>query len=161
MQLVICPGSYDPIHNGHVDVITRAAKIYGNVIVAVARNSAKSYLFSDEERVALVQETFGFLDGVSVELMPSMLLADYAKSRGAHLIVKGVRNSLDWQYESQMAVMNRHLSGVETSFLVSDSRYSQLSSTLVRDVARYGGQLDSFVPVPVQRALTQKISQEK
>lgn len=153
MQLVVCPGSYDPIHNGHVDIITRAAKIYGSVIVAIAHNSAKKYTFSLEERLAMASETFGQLDGVSVEVMPNVLLADFVKSKGAALMVKGVRNPLDWQYEAQMATMNRHLNGVETSFLTSDPKYSQLSSTLIRDVTRYGGDVSTFVPRAVQKRL--------
>lgn len=153
MQLVVCPGSYDPIHNGHVDIITRAATLYGNVIVAIAHNSAKNYSFSLEERLAMAEETFAFLDGVTVEVMPTMLVAEYVKSKGSVLMVKGVRNSLDWQYESQMASMNRHIAGVETAFLTSDPKYTQLSSTLVRDVAKYGGDLTPFVPKAVQQRL--------
>ncbi|WP_346844671.1 pantetheine-phosphate adenylyltransferase [uncultured Rothia sp.] len=153
MQLVVCPGSYDPIHNGHVDIITRAAKIYGNVIVAIAHNSAKKYRFTLDERVAMAQETFELIDGVLVEVMPPMLLADYVKSKGSFLLVKGVRNAQDWQYEAQMATMNRHLTGVETAFLTSDPKYSQISSTLIRDVGSYGGDLTSFVPRAVQKRL--------
>ncbi|MDO4252532.1 MAG: pantetheine-phosphate adenylyltransferase [Rothia sp. (in: high G+C Gram-positive bacteria)] len=153
MQLVVCPGSFDPIHNGHVDIITRAAKLYGSVIVALAHNSSKKYSFSLQERVAMAEETFEFLDGVNVELMPNMLVADYAKTKGANIIVKGVRNCLDWEYEAQMASMNRHLTGVETVFLTSDVKYSQLSSTLIREVSRYNGDLKAFVPRPVQRRL--------
>ncbi|MEX3609679.1 pantetheine-phosphate adenylyltransferase [Rothia sp. LK2588] len=153
MQLVVCPGSYDPIHNGHVDIITRAAKIYGQVLVAIAHNSAKNYSFSLDDRLAMAQETFSHLDGVSAEVMPSVLVAEYARDKGAHLIVKGVRNSLDWQYESQMAAMNRHLTGVETVFLSSDPQWSQMSSTLVRDVSSYGGDISEFVPLAVQQRL--------
>lgn len=153
MQLVVCPGSYDPIHNGHVDIITRAARIYGSVVVAIAQNSSKNSSFSLEERLAMAQETFEFIDGITVEIMPKVLLADYVKSKGSALIVKGVRNSTDWEYEAQMASMNRHLTGVETAFFASDPRYSHLSSTLVRDVSRYGGDINQFVPRAVQKRL--------
>ncbi len=159
MQTVICPGSFDPIHNGHVDVIARAAKLYGNVIVAIAHNSAKKYSFTLDERLAMAQETFEYLDGVQVELMPNVLLADYAKSRGAVAIVKGVRNAADFQYEVQMASMNRHLTGIETVFLPSDPKFSHLSSTIVRDVTRYGGDLTPYVPRPVQKRLEIKVTE--
>lgn len=156
MQLVVCPGSFDPIHNGHVEIITRAAKIYGSVIVAVAHNSKKNYRFSLQERVQMAQETFEYLDGVTVEALPTdMLLADYVRSRGSVLMVKGLRNAADFEYEAPMASMNRHISGVETSFLVGDPKWSHLSSTIVKEVASYKGSVAPFVPRSVQRALGQ------
>lgn len=155
MQLVVCPGSFDPIHNGHVEIITRAAKLYGSVIVAVAHNSKKTYRFSLEERLALVNETFSLLDDVTVEALPEgVLLADYVRSKGSVLLVKGLRNTADFEYEAPMASMNRHISGVETAFIVGDPRYNHLSSTIVKEVAGYGGDVSTFVPRPVQRALT-------
>ncbi len=156
MQLVVCPGSFDPIHNGHVDIITRAAKIYGSVLVAVSHNSAKTYRFSLQERLALAEETFAPFAGVKVVALPEgQLLADFVRESGSVLMLKGLRNSSDLDYEAPMASMNRHLSGVETCFLASDPLYSQLSSTLVKDVARFGGDLAPFVPLPVLRALGQ------
>lgn len=156
MQLVVCPGSFDPIHNGHVDIITRAARIYGNVIVAVAHNSAKNYRFSLEERVALARETFALVDGVQVEAMPtSMLLADYVRSKGSVLLIKGVRDARDWEYEAPMASMNRHIANVETCFFASSPHNTHLSSTIVREVASYGGDVSSFVPRPVAKAFAQ------
>lgn len=156
MQLVVCPGSFDPIHNGHVEIITRAAKIYGSVIVAVAHNSKKNYRFSLEERVEMARETFEYLDGVTVEALPSdQLLADYVRSRGSVLMVKGLRNAADYEYEAPMASMNRHISKVETSLLVGDPKWSHLSSTIVKEVAAYSGDVTSFVPRAVQRAFGQ------
>lgn len=154
MQLVVCPGSFDPIHNGHVEVITRAAKLYGNVIVAVAHNSKKNYRFTLEERVAMAEETFALFDGVTVEVMPQgMLLADYVRSKGSVLLVKGLRNTADFEYEAPMASMNRHVSGVETSFILGDPKYNHLSSTIIKEVAGFGGDVRAFVPRAVQRAL--------
>lgn len=156
MQLVVCPGSFDPIHNGHVEIITRAAKIYGSVLVAVAHNSAKKYRFSLEERVAMAQETFEYLDGVRVEAMPQdALLADYVRAQGSTLMIKGLRNSQDFEYEAPMASMNRHISGVETSFLVGDTKWTHLSSTIVKEIASYDGNITAFVPRSVQRAFGQ------
>lgn len=156
MQLVVCPGSFDPIHNGHVEIITRAAKLYGRVIVAVAHNAKKTYRFTLEERIAMAEETFALFDDVTVEALPTdMLLADFVRSRGSILMVKGVRNSQDFEYEAPMASMNRHVSGVETVFLAGDPKHNYLSSTIVKEVAGYGGDMRAFVPRAVQRAFAE------
>lgn len=156
MQHVICPGSFDPIHNGHVDIITRAVRIFGKVTVAVAHNSAKNYRFTLEERLEMVCETFSYVDGITVEAMPTdMLLADYVRSKGSVLLVKGVRNTNDWEYEAPMATMNRHIAKVETCFFASDPKHGHLSSTIVREVASYNGDVSTFVPRAVQKALTE------
>ncbi|MDO4898770.1 MAG: pantetheine-phosphate adenylyltransferase [Rothia sp. (in: high G+C Gram-positive bacteria)] len=156
MQLVVCPGSFDPIHNGHVEIITRAAKIYGAVIVAVAHNAKKTYRFSLEERLAMAEETFALFDDVTVEALPEgVLLAEYVRSRGSVLMVKGVRNAADFDYEAPMASMNRHIANVETSFLAGDPKYNHLSSTIVKEIAGYGGDVRPFVPRAVQRAFAQ------
>lgn len=154
MQLVVCPGSFDPIHNGHVEIITRAAKIYGTVLVAVSHNSKKKYRFSLEERVAMVEETFALFDGVSAIVLPEgELLANFVRERGSVLMVKGLRNTADFEYEAPMASMNRHIAGVETAFIVGDPKYNHLSSTIVKEVAGYGGDVRAYVPRAVQRAL--------
>lgn len=157
MQLVVCPGSFDPIHNGHVEIITRAAKLYGSVVVAVAHNAKKTYRFTLDERVAMAEETFALFDDVTVEVLPSgTLLADFVRSRGSVLMVKGVRNAADFEYEAPMASMNRHVSGVETAFLAGDPKYNHLSSSLVKEVAGYGGDVRAFVPRAVQRAFANR-----
>lgn len=154
MQHVICPGSFDPIHNGHVDIITRAARIFGQVTVAVSHNSSKKYRFSLEERLEMVRETFSFVDGVNVEALPTdMLLADYVRSKGSVLLVKGVRDTKDWEYEAPMASMNRHIAKVETCFFASDPKHAHLSSSIVREVSSYRGDVSAFVPRVVQRML--------
>ncbi|MBM7050929.1 pantetheine-phosphate adenylyltransferase [Rothia sp. ZJ932] len=156
MQLVVCPGSFDPIHNGHVEIITRAAKTYGSVLVAVAHNSKKNYRFSLDERVQMVRDTFEYLDGVTVEaLPPDVLLADFVRSKGSSLMVKGLRNVADFEYEAPMASMNRHISGVETSFVVGDPKWTHLSSTIVKEIAFYKGDVTAFVPRSVQKAFGQ------
>lgn len=154
MQLVICPGSFDPIHNGHVEIITRAAKIYGNVLVAISHNSKKKYRFTLEERVAMVEETFALFDGVNAIVLPEgELLAHFVREQGSVLIVKGLRNTADFEYEAPMASMNRHIAGVETCFIAGDPKYNHISSTIVKEVAGYGGDVRAFVPRAVQRAL--------
>ncbi|MFW0112550.1 pantetheine-phosphate adenylyltransferase [Rothia sp. CCM 9417] len=154
MQTVVCPGSFDPIHNGHVEIITRAAKIYGNVLVAVSHNSSKQYRFSLEERVAMVEETFGLFAGVSAVILPEgKLLAEFVREQGSSLIVKGLRNTADFEYEAPMASMNRHIAGVETAFIAGDPKYNHLSSTMIKEVSGLGGDVSSFVPRATQRAL--------
>lgn len=157
MQTVVCPGSFDPIHNGHLEIITRAAKIYGNVLVAISHNSAKKYWFSLDERVAMVEETFGLFSGVSAVVLPEgKLLAQFVREQGSSLIVKGLRNTVDFEYEAPMASMNRHIAGVETAFIVGDPKYNHLSSTVIKEVVGLGGDVSSFVPRAVQRVLRER-----
>ena len=146
MRRAVCPGSYDPIHNGHVEVIARAASLFDEVIVAVSTNYAKKYRFSGPERLAMARETLGALRGVSVVPMGDGLLADFCREHGADAIVKGLRSVQDYQYELPMAVMNRHLTGVETVFLPAESRYTHLSSTLIKEVSPRGGAVKELVP---------------
>ena len=154
MSLAVCPGSFDPIHNGHVEIITRATKIFsGGVIVAVSNNPAKKYRFQLEERLEMVTEVFGWLDGVVVQPMSDGLLADFVRSQGATAIIKGLRDSKDFEYEAPMATMNRNISGAETVFLAADPKNGHLSSSLIKDVASFGGDIRGFVPRSVARRL--------
>lgn len=155
MRRAVCPGSYDPIHNGHVEVIARAASLFDEVIVAVSTNYAKKYRFSGQERLAMARETLGALRGVSVIPMGDGLLADFCREHGADAIVKGLRSVQDYQYELPMAVMNRHLTGVETVFLPAESRYTHLSSTLIKEVSALGGDVKELVPLAAFRRLQQ------
>ncbi|WP_342024307.1 pantetheine-phosphate adenylyltransferase [Arthrobacter citreus] len=155
MRRAVCPGSYDPLHNGHVEVIARAASLFDEVIVAVSTNYAKKYRFSGPERLAMARETLGALRGVSVIPMGDGLLADFCREHGVDAIVKGLRSVQDYQYELPMAVMNRHLTGVETVFLPAESRYTHLSSTLIKEVSALGGDVKELVPLAAFRRLQQ------
>lgn len=157
-MLVICPGSFDPIHHGHIEIIARAAALFDEVVVGVAHNHSKKYRFSLGQRVRLVRESLveRGLEQVGVEVIPAdQLLAEYAAERGASAVVKGLRSGADYEYEAPMASMNRHLSGVETVFLASDDRYGGVSSTILREVASLGGDVSSFVPSVVAKALAE------
>lgn len=159
MQSAVCPGSFDPLHNGHVEVIARTANLFDEVIVAVSSNMHKSPMFSLDQRMEIAQETFSYLRGVTVQpLEPGRLLTDFCKDVGASAIVKGIRGPQDLPYETSMATMNRHLSGVETVFLTADGRHSHLSSTLVKEVRALGGDVSEFVPHAVIKRLRERQS---
>jgi pantetheine-phosphate adenylyltransferase len=153
MSRVVCPGSFDPITLGHLDVITRAARLFDEVVVAVFANPAKQGRFTPEERVDLAMDAVGGLDNVRVELAPGGLLVDYCRAVGAVGVVKGVRGSADVDYELPMAVMNRHLASVETIFLAADPALVHVSSTLVKEVSGHGGDVSPFVTPAVLEAL--------
>lgn len=149
MKLAVCPGSFDPITNGHLDIIARAARLFDEVIVAVLQNSSKSYTFSVEDRVAMIRESTKDLPHVRAEAFDG-LLADYARQTGATAIVKGLRAVTDFEYEFQMALLNKELSGeVETIFLTTSREYMFLSSSAVRELAAHGADITPFVPAPV------------
>lgn len=151
MSLAVCPGSFDPITLGHLDVVRRARTMFDEVVVAVAHNASKSAWFSAEQRAALAREALADTD-VQVEIV-SGLVAEYARDRGAVAIVKGLRGGADFDGEQPMALMNRHLSGVETVFLVGDGAHAHIASSLVKDIARHGGDVSDLVPPGVAQAL--------
>lgn len=161
MQInAIYPGTFDPITNGHIDIIARAAKLYHRVIVAVAVNNNKSPLFSLEQRVALVQAVTCEFSNVTV-IGFSTLLVEFAKQQGANVILRGLRAVSDFEYEFQLAGMNRRLSpDLETMFLTPAEQYEFISSTMIREIARLKGDVSSFVPPIVRNALTEKFNQE-
>ena len=158
MRRAVCPGSFDPIHNGHVEIIARAASLYEEVIVAVSNNPAKKYMFDLDERIGMARDTLSALRGITVEPMADGLLAEFCRSRGAGVIIKGLRSDQDFNYEVPMATMNRHLTGVETVFLAADSNYIHLSSTLMKEVATLGGDISGFVPKSVLKRLRSRNS---
>jgi pantetheine-phosphate adenylyltransferase len=145
-HLAVCPGSFDPVTSGHVDVVRRAAALFDEVVVAVLGNPAKRGLFPLDERVELIRGAVDGIDGVRVESVDGGLLVDYCRSVGASAIVKGVRSGNDVAYELPMALMNRHLTGVETVFLPGDPRFEHVSSSLVKEVAAHGGDVTGLVP---------------
>lgn len=153
MRRAVCPGSFDPIHNGHLEVIARAAGLFDEVIVAISTNYAKKYMFSLEERLEMARETLASLKGIVVEPVGEGLLAEYCRQRGVSAIVKGLRSSSDFDYEHPMATMNRQLSGVETVFLPAEASYTHLSSTLIKEVASLGGNVTDYVPRSVHRRM--------
>jgi len=153
MRRAVCPGSFDPIHNGHLEVIARAAGLFDEVIVAVSTNPAKDYRFSLADRLDMARETLASLKGIVVEPVGEGLLADYCRQRGVSAIVKGLRSSSDFDYELPMATMNRQLSGVETVFLPAEAHYIHLSSTLIKEVAGLGGSVSDYIPRSVQRRM--------
>jgi pantetheine-phosphate adenylyltransferase len=142
----IYPGSFDPVTNGHLDLIARAANIFDHLVVAILRNSAKNPLFTVEERVAMLSEGTAAFSNVSVSTFDG-LLVDFAREQRAHAVVRGIRAISDYEYEFQMALMNRRLSPeVETIFLMPDAKYSFVSSRLVKEVFRLGGSVEGLVP---------------
>jgi pantetheine-phosphate adenylyltransferase len=148
VRIAVCPGSFDPITNGHLDVVRRALTMFDEVVVAVAENADKAALLSTSQRVELARAVVGDLPGVSVALVPG-LLADYLREVGACAVVKGIRGASDVDSEVPMALMNRHLSGVETVFVAGDQSFAHIASSMVKDVARHGGRIEDLVPAPV------------
>jgi pantetheine-phosphate adenylyltransferase len=156
MAVAICPGSFDPPTNGHIDVVERASKHFERVIVSVVANPSKDPMFDAQERVALLKEVLGHLDNVEVGSHDG-LLVDFARERGADVIVKGFRAVSDFDYELQMAQMNSSLmDGVDTLFIATNPRWSFISSSLVKEVARLGGDVSAHVPGTVFEAITRK-----
>ncbi|MBC7527516.1 MAG: pantetheine-phosphate adenylyltransferase [Chthonomonadaceae bacterium] len=161
MAKAIVPGSFDPVTNGHLDIIERAAALFETVVVAVARNSTKTPLFEIEERIALLTEACKTWHNVTIETFEG-LLVEFAQAHGANAIVKGLRAVSDFEYEFQMAQMNRRLNAeVETVFLMTGAEYSYLSSSIVKEIARLGGAVEGLVPDYVGTRLRAKFATGK
>ncbi len=158
MKIAIYPGSFDPITNGHLDIIERSSRIFDKVIVSVLHNSAKRPAFTAEERVEFIKSATAHLENVETDYFDG-LLVDYAKEKSATTIVKGLRAVSDFEYEMQMALMNRRQNPeIETLFLISSSEYSFLSSSIVKEVAHLGGNLDGFVPECIKAEIYHKFT---
>jgi len=161
MRTVVCPGSFDPFTFGHLDVVRRARDLSDRVIVAVAQNAAKRTLFSVEERVEFARATIANAQLTSVEVQQAPgLLAEFCESVGAEHIVKGLRNGADLDSELPMALMNRALSGVETLFVLGDPQLSHVASSLVKDVARHGGEIHGMVDPVIAKELQRALESE-
>ena len=154
----LCPGTFDPVTGGHLDVIERASRHFDTLVAAVLQNPAKEPLFSLEERMAMLKEALADIEGVEVDSF-SGLLVDYARDRGAAAVVKGLRAVSDFEYELQMAHMNRHLSDVETFFVMSDPKWSYVSSSLIKEVARFGGDVHGLLPDFVHERLIDRLGE--
>ncbi|MFU0790841.1 pantetheine-phosphate adenylyltransferase [Virgibacillus proomii] len=155
-RLAICPGSFDPVTYGHLDIIKRGAKIFDHVIVAVFNNQSKDPLFTVEERIELLKDSTKELSNVTVDSSNSLLM-DYAKSKNAQAIIRGLRAVSDFEYEMQITSMNRHLyEDIETFFMMTKNQYSFLSSSIVKEVAKYRANVSEMVPKVVQEALEKK-----
>jgi pantetheine-phosphate adenylyltransferase len=157
MRRAVCPGSFDPVTNGHLDIIGRASRLFDEVIVAVLVNDTKSGLFAHDERVAMRREVTAPYPNVRVDGFRG-LLVDYCREQGAEVVIKGIRAVSDFDYELKMAQMNVGLAGVETLFMPTNPLYSFLSSSLIKDVAKWGGDVSAHVPDVVARRLAERLT---
>ncbi|TWG25429.1 pantetheine-phosphate adenylyltransferase [Actinoplanes teichomyceticus] len=158
MRRAVCPGSFDPVTNGHLDIIGRASRLFDEVIVGVLINQSKSGLFTIEERLEMLTEVTAPYENVRVATFHG-LLVDFCRAQGAAVVIKGLRAVSDFDYELQMAQMNIGLSGVETLFMPTNPLYSFLSSSLVKDVVKWGGDASSYLPDPVLARLVNRLKQ--
>ena len=157
-KVAIYPGTFDPITNGHIELITRSLRIFDKVIVAVAPSNKKEPLFSVEERIKLIEQSIAKLKGARADSFDN-LLRDFAKETGSLAIVRGLRAVSDFEYELQMALMNRRLNAnIETVFLMPSQEYTFLSSTIVKEVVSFGGSVKGLVPAAVEKALNRKFN---
>ncbi len=155
-RVAIYPGSFDPLTNGHVDIIERGARIFDSIIVAILANVEKKPLFSEQERVSIIRDVFKGKDNVQVETFEG-LLVDYAQRKKASALVRGLRAVSDFEYEFQMALMNRHLApGIETVFMMPAEQYTYISSRLIKEVFMLGGEVEGLVPPIVEDKLRAK-----
>ncbi|HJV44137.1 MAG TPA: pantetheine-phosphate adenylyltransferase [Bacillota bacterium] len=161
MSIAVCPGSFDPITKGHIDIIQRGAKIFDKVIVAVLINRKKTPLFTVQERVEMLKEVTKHLPNVEVDAFEG-LLVEYMRAKKAKAIIKGLRAVSDFEYEMQMASINRLMDDdVETFFMMTNNQYSFLSSSIVKEIAKYQADVSSLVPPLVEKQLRLKFAQEE
>ena len=159
LNIAVYPGSFDPITNGHTDIIKRASRVFDKVYVAVLKNSSKSSpMFTIEERMELIKRITGDYENVYVDTF-SGLLVEYAQKKGANVIIKGLRASSDFEYEFQMALMNHKLAkNIETMFMMTSAKYSFLSSSIVKEVAKYNGSLEGLVDARIEKDIIERAS---
>ena len=159
MHRVVCPGSFDPVTNGHLDIISRTAAMYDEVIVAVLINVTKHGLFTVDERVEMLGQITSRYGNVRIERFHG-LLVDFCAANGITAVVKGLRAVSDFEYEMQMAQMNYRMAKVETLFMTTNPQFSFLSSSLIKEIARYGGDVSGLVPEPVASRLRRRVTEE-
>lgn len=157
MTRAVCPGSYDPVTVGHIDVFRRAAALFDEVVVAILHNPAKQGTFTVDERAGFIRDQVSDLGNIRLEAFANRLVVDVCTELDAQVLLKGLRGETDFSYEWPMALMNRHLTGVETLFLPGDSRYEHISSSLVKEVARFGGDVTGLVSDEVRDALVERL----
>lgn len=156
MRVAVYPGSFDPITNGHLDIIKRAAKLYDRVVVGVLNNSGKNPVFTPEERVGMIKEVTSGMNNIEVDCFTG-LLVDFAKEKSASVIIKGLRTVADFEYEFQMALLNKALNPeYETMFMMTDSKYSYISSSMVKELAGFKGDLTGLVPAEIINKIQEK-----
>lgn len=159
MAIAVCSGSFDPVTYGHLDIISRGAKVFDKVIVAVLINSKKNSLFSVDERVEMLRQVTADMDNVEIDSFDGLLI-DYMNRRGAKVIIRGLRAVSDFEYEMQVASINKKLDDqIETFFMMTSNQYSYLSSSIVKEVARYKASVADLVPPTVEEALKRKMAQ--
>jgi len=160
MTVALYPGTFDPLTNGHLDLIKRSVRMFDKVVVAIFESPMKGPLFSVEERRRLIEESTQGLNNIEIDTFSNTLLVFYAKQRQAHVIVRGLRAIADFEYEFQMTLMNRRLDeDIETVFLMPREEYTYVASRLIKEVAAYGGNVEELVPPPVALALKEKFRQ--
>lgn len=159
MTTAVCPGSFDPITLGHIDVARRARVMFDDVVIVVGINASKRTLFTVDERIELIRQAVVDIPGVRVDATDG-LIATYCREHGAAAIVKGLRGAADYEGEQAMALMNRHLTGIETIFVMGDPALGHVASSLIKDVARHGGDLSDLVPPGVAHALSERMASQ-
>ena len=158
MRIGVCPGSFDPVTNGHVDIFERASKLVDKLVVLIAENPNKNYLFTLEERANLIRQSVAHIPNIEVDFGEG-LLNDYVKSRDGHIIIRGLRALSDFEYEFQRALFSKFLDDdIETVFIMTNNKYSFVSSTGIRELAKFGGKLEGLVPPVVKEALESKFN---
>ncbi|MBU5449418.1 pantetheine-phosphate adenylyltransferase [Acetivibrio sp. MSJd-27] len=161
MKIAVYPGSFDPITNGHLDIIKRASKVFDKVIVSILVNSSKTPCFEMEERRALIERVMGDLPNVEVDCFEG-LLVNYVRKKGAHVIIKGLRAISDFEYEFQMALANTKIApDIETLFMMTNQEYSYLSSSIVKELASLGGSLEGLVPDEIMQDIIDKVREHE
>lgn len=156
-RIALFPGSFDPFTNGHLNTVERAAKLFDQVIITVATNTTKVGMFTSEEKITLIEASINKLNNVVVVAQPAGLTVDIAKEYHANFLIRGIRNTTDYEYEKNIASMNHHLEeSIETVFLLADERYANVSSSIIKEIAKFQGDISAFVPKEVAEALEQK-----